>query len=585
MSAARFHFSPRPNRAADIQWRTWDATAFAAAREMDRPILLAISAVWCHWCHVMDETTYSDPQVTGLINEQFVPVRVDNDQRPDINARYNMGGWPTTVLLAPDGSILTGATYVPPQPMLRMLNEISSFYRENKDQIAQRVAETQARSSPPVPPVPEPLRTSMIARVAEEIADDYDESYGGFGTEQKFPQTDALEFLLLEHRISQGPALYEMVAKTMLGMSRGGMYDHVEGGFFRYSTTRDWSVPHFEKMAEDHAGLVRVLATLLLVSEHRDFAATLKSATAYITGVLYDAARGFFAGSQDADETYYALPLEERRIVAAPYIDRTAYANWNAALSGALLRAALVLEDDAVSTCATGVLDRLHERMLDRGGLLHPFLPLGGIPEVPGLLTDQAAYLRALLDAHERTGEPRFLERAKQLCEVLSERLEAPSGGYFDRAGSDGDLGNLGFKDRPLGDNAVVADSLLRLCALTGDDSYRTRAYQTLLVFAKSYGKARTFAAPFARALRRYLNPVSTVTVVGDPPATQEFRDVAARLPDPLLCVRTILPGDSAALRLLGFERSIAPAAYVCRGQTCSAPVGRASDLRAAFER
>jgi len=546
--------------------------------------LLAISAVWCHWCHVMDETTYSDPQVIESINEHFVPVRVDNDQRPDINARYNMGGWPTTVLLAPDGSILTGATYVPPQPMLRMLNDIRSFYGEHKDRIAQRVAEIRAQPSPAASALAEPLRASMIARVVEEIGEEYDETYGGFGTEPKFPQTEALELLLLEHRISGSPPLYEMVAKTLLGMSRGGMYDHVEGGFFRYSTTRDWSVPHFEKMAEDHAGLLRVLATLLLVSEHRDFAATLKSATAYITGVLYDAASGFFGGSQDADESYYALPLEERRAMVPPYIDRTAYANWNAGLSGALLRVALVLEEDEISTRAAGVLDRLHETMLDDGGLVHHFLAPGGLPEIRGLLTDQAAYLRALLDAHEVTGEGRFLERASRLCEALDQRLAAPDGGYFDRAGSGADLGNLTFKDRPLGDNALLADSLLRLWALTGKDPYRSRAHQTLLVFAKTYGKARTFAAPYARALRRYLNPVSTVTIVGEPQSTQEFREVAARLPDPLLCVRTISPGDSAALQPLGFERSIGPAAYVCRGQTCSAPVMRAGDLRAAFE-
>ena len=135
-----FHFSPRPNRAHEIRWRPWSPEAFEEARREDKPILLAISAVWCHWCHVMDETTYSDEQVIRLINERFVPVRVDNDQRPDVNARYNMGGWPTTAFLTPDGEVLSGATYVPPEQFRQALEQVSSYYREHRDDIAQKVA-------------------------------------------------------------------------------------------------------------------------------------------------------------------------------------------------------------------------------------------------------------------------------------------------------------------------------------------------------------------------------------------------------------------------------------------------------------
>src|SRR5579872_6084406 len=129
-------FSPRPNRAAEIGWMEWGPEAFRLARETDRPILLGISAVWCHWCHVMDETTYSDQRVIDLIRERYVPVRVDNDRRPDVNARYNMGGWPTTAFLAPDGALLTGTTYLPAEPMRRALDEIARFYAEKKDEIA-----------------------------------------------------------------------------------------------------------------------------------------------------------------------------------------------------------------------------------------------------------------------------------------------------------------------------------------------------------------------------------------------------------------------------------------------------------------
>src|SRR5579872_7495850 len=145
-------FSPRPNRAAEIGWMEWGPEAFRLARETDRPILLGISAVWCHWCHVMDETTYSDQRVIDLIRERYVPVRVDNDVRPDINARYNMGGWPTTAFLTPDGSIIAGATYMPPAQMLRALGEVVTFFHDrlaNGEEIpVERISHPQPTSAP-----------------------------------------------------------------------------------------------------------------------------------------------------------------------------------------------------------------------------------------------------------------------------------------------------------------------------------------------------------------------------------------------------------------------------------------------------
>ena len=131
-----FRFSPRPNRAAEIKWRPWGEPAFAEARRLGRPVLLSLSAVWCHWCHVMDETSYSDPRVIAAVNEHFVPIRVDNDRHPDVNRRYNMGGWPTTAFLAPSGDVLTGGTYLPPEQMLESLARVKAFFDANKAQIA-----------------------------------------------------------------------------------------------------------------------------------------------------------------------------------------------------------------------------------------------------------------------------------------------------------------------------------------------------------------------------------------------------------------------------------------------------------------
>jgi uncharacterized protein len=559
----------------------WSPEAFARAASEDKPILLSISAVWCHWCHVMDETSYSDPSVIESINQRFIPVRVDNDRRPDINARYNMGGWPTTAFLAPDGTTLTGATYLPPEQMRRALDEIARFYHEHKDEIGGRSAQLRERRSSYRPSPPDDLRASMLVRLVEELSQAFDDEFGGFGEAPKFPQPEVHEFLLAEWRLEGDQRIYEMVAKTMLAMTRGGMYDHVEGGFFRYSTTRDWSVPHFEKMAEDHAGLLRVLAQLVLVSPTDEFRATLTSTVGYTRSILRDPQTGFFAGSQDADEEYYALPLEERRKRKAPYVDRTSYTNWTCALAGAWCVAAAALDDDALLTSAMQTLEAVHERLIDDDGLAYHFVIPGGTPQVSGLLTDQVAYARALLDAHEISGEARFLSRARSLTDRVLERFEAGDGGFYDRLPASESLGSLQLADRPIVENGLFAEVLLRLEALTAEPRYEERAARVLTLYAGSYAAAGLFAAGYARALRRYLSPRVTVRLVGSPAATGDFREAALRLPTPFATVRTLAPDGAAQLDLPAEPH---PAAYLCAGATCGAATRDPAALRSAYD-
>lgn len=575
---SEFRFSPRPNRAAEIDWMPWGAPAFQRATSEDKPILLSISAVWCHWCHVMDETSYSDAEVIETINRRFVPVRVDNDRRPDINARYNMGGWPTTAFLAPDGTTLTGATYIPPQQMRRVLEEIARFYAERKDEISQRAAELRAHVVEP-PPSSEEITGAPIADLIDQLERSYDEEFGGFGEAPKFPQPEVLEFLLTQWRFSGEQRFYEMAAKTMLGMSRGGMYDHVEGGFFRYSTTRDWSVPHFEKMAEDHAGLLRVLSSLAFFAPAHEFRETLISAVGYVRRVLRDPQSGFYAGSQDADEEYYALPLDERRERKSPYVDRTSYTNWTCALAGAQALAARSLEDDTILGEAVATLDNVAQSLVADDGLLYHVLVPGGRPEVRGLLVDQVAYLRALLDVHEIAGEARFLDRARAACDALFDNLNADDGGFYDRVPGDEALGRLSLPDQPILENGILAESLLRLSSLTGDDRYRARAEAILRLYAPNSRAAGPFAASYVRALQRYLTPELTTRIVGDAAATDAFREAALRLPSPFVAIRTLSSNEAEALALPPDD-----AAYVCVTGACGAPVREPSALRAAYD-
>lgn len=575
-----FRFSPHPNRAGEIAWMPWGARAFERARSEDKPILLSISAVWCHWCHVMDETSYSDEGVIDAINRDFVPIRVDNDRRPDVNARYNMGGWPTTAFLAPDGTTLTGATYLPPQQMRRALDEIARFYADRKDEIVQRTAEIRAESAPLAAHSTANLDDAPIRALVDQLERSYDDEFGGFGEAPKFPQPEVHELLLAEWRVSGEQRLYEMAARTMLSMARGGTYDHVEGGFFRYSTTRDWSVPHFEKMAEDHAGLLRILSTLALFAPTGEFHATLVSAMGYVRRVLRDPTSGFFAGSQDADEAYYELPIEERHKREAPYVDRTSYTNWTCGLAGAQCLVARALDDDTLLGEALRTLDNVGERLVDNDGILYHVLPPGGGPEVRGLLVDHVAYTRALLDAYEISGETRFLLRATATADAVVANFAAPDGGFHDRLSSDETFGRLALPDRPIIDNGLFADALLRLAALTGQSPYRRHAQAVLQLYAQNSRAAGPFAAPYARALRRYLTPELSVRIVGDAAATNEFREAALRLPTPFVAIRTLSPGQATELGMTARE----PAAYVCVTGTCGAPVYEPSTLRDAYD-
>jgi uncharacterized protein YyaL (SSP411 family) len=565
----------------EVDWRPWGDEAFAEACRQGKPVLLSIGAVWCHWCHVMDRTSYGDRAVTETIAERYVPIRVDTDQRPDVNARYNMGGWPTTAILTPEGELLTGATYVPPEQMCAMLDEVADAYATRKDEIERALEERAERLRARSGSDDAPLEPSIVPTTLASLEAVYDDRFGGFGSEPKFPQTDVLEFLVLLDRRERDGRLDAMLAKTLLGMARGGMYDHVEGGFFRYSTTRDWAVPHFEKMSEDHAGLIRAYARawrLLGIAPLRD---TLLSALAYLRRTLRDPTTGFFAGSQDADEAYYALPLAERRARPAPYIDRIVYTNWNAGLASAFAVAGRALDDDTLVAEALATLDAIDAQLLDARGLCFHFRRPGEAPQVQNLLIDQVAYLRALLDAHEISGEPRLRERALALSRTVLEVFDDSHGAFVDHA-NDGGPGRLAMRDSALGENANLADSLLRLSAMTGDQQFAARAERTLRAFAARYAEARSFAASYAGSVARALWGGASVAIIGSPAETAPLREAALSLGDPLLSVVTFEANDPLAAER-GLTATGTPRAYPCRGRVCGTPIEDPAELGDAF--
>ncbi len=542
-----FHFSPRPNRAAEISWRDWGPEAFAAARAEDRPILLGISAVWCHWCHVMDETTYSDQGVIDLINRDYIPIRVDNDLRPDVNNRYNMGGWPTTAFLTPQGDILTGATYLPPDQMLGALQRVAGFYRTRKPEIVTQVLESRKKASTMVAASAGSLDPRLVDAVLAAVENAYDRTYGGFGGSPKFPQTEAIA-LLIEQAARRGePVLLEMARFTLSQMAGGGTYDHVEGGFFRYSTTQDWSVPHFEKMLEDHGGLISALA---LAGEGE----ILDSATAYLDRVLRDPATGLYAGSQDADERYYTLDAAGRAGLEPPYIDRRVYSNWNSMLAVAYLEADARLGRPALREAAAQLLDSLfRDSFATAGGILHA-------EGSGGQLGDQVWALLAAVRAFQAGLGARWLETAEQLAAHLEEAYaDHAFGGYFDRAAGEA-LGRLEDRLKPIGENSVAALALFELGTLAGGEhlEHGRRALESVAMLPARYG---LMAAGWARAYDRYLgDPVKVTTGSAD-------------------LVRSALLLKPYAV----IEPSTDQRAIVCLGTLCLAPVSDIEGLTRAL--
>jgi len=580
MSHTQFHFSPRPNRAHEIRWREWGEEAFQEAKAANKPVLLSLSAVWCHWCHVMDETSYSHEGVISYINEHFVPVRVDNDQRPDVNARYNMGGWPTTAFLTPDGEVLAGATYVPPDQMLEILPKVNLYFRDNQPELAQKVLELRIRRAEVMGQAARSeLTPGVFDQVLRSVVMNYDPVYGGFGDAPKFPHTDALDLLLYAHRRDGDPDTLHIARKTIEMMSRGEVFDQEWGGFFRYATRRDWSEPHYEKMLEDNSNLLRALLALYRATGTEEYARTADRVIEYMDWKLRDPGHGYFYGSQDADEDFYRLSKEERQKQPEPYIDRTCYTSWNAMAVSAYLEASWTLGRPDLREAALRALHFIRERMRAPGGVLFRFLAPGADPQVPGLLADQAYTARALLDAAEVTGDNGYLDDAAEIARFLINRFAHRDAGgriagFFDVWDQAPEVGRLRDRQKSLADNAACAEVLIRLHHLTRDESYVADARGTLEAFASAAPQMGHFAASYARAVDMLLNPPAVVNIVGGPEEAGPLHAAALFLDAPARIVQTLDPArDAGRLAALYLPPQPAPAAYVCVGSACSAPV------------
>jgi len=336
-----------------IDWHEWGDGAFAHAKSEDKPILLDIGAVWCHWCHVIDRESYENVEIAKIINEHFVPVKVDRDERPDVDSRYQsaisaisgQGGWPLTGFLLPDGKPFFGGTYFPPEDQMgrpwfrRVLLAVAESYRNKRAELeraANSLSEAVAKAEAFTGARAE-FDLGVVDAQIQSITPLFDAKNGGFGRAPKFPHPSAMDLLLERYQQTvsrsatareEAKHLLAMVETTLEKMAHGGVYDHLAGGFHRYSVDERWLVPHFEKMSYDNSELLKSFLHTSQISEKHDwegsFLETAQGIALWVISVLSDQEKGGFYASQDADYSleddgdYFTWTLDEVRAVLTP---------------------------------------------------------------------------------------------------------------------------------------------------------------------------------------------------------------------------------------------------------------------------
>ncbi len=567
-AAAEFRFSPRPNRAHQISWRAWSREALQEARRSQRPVLLALSAVWCHWCHVMDETTYSDPAVIAFIQKNFIAVRVDADRRPDIDALYNQGGWPSTVILTPEGEVMAGATYLPPDEMLPWLMKHAAVGTREKDKPAED--EDSSGKAAPAQSIGDFPAETDIAEVAAMLLRQHDDHWGGFGEWQKFPNPDAVDFLLAEYRQTGKPEYRRIIAITLDRMERGDIQDHVEGGFFRYATRTDWSEPHYEKMLASNAGIIRNYAIASMLLGDSTYRKTMLKTVGYVMANLYDRRSGVFYGSQDADETYYRK--KNRKGLATPFVDKTVYADANGRMISALLAVYQATGDAQYLATARKAADHIITSLYTADDGVYHYL-LDSKREVPGLLPDNVLVGLALLDLYQATGDDGYLKTAEVIARRVAERFfDSSKGRFMLHAGSTiVSPSTAGMLQKAQTDitNYLAVILLSRVGRYGESERFQQIIRQALDSLRTSRIRFTPSGAYYGTALSWNVREVVEVTVIADGKRRKAYLAALQRVYIPQSVLRVYSPkADRERIRKAGYP--LKEAVYVCRKKKCS---------------
>ncbi|HVE62435.1 MAG TPA: thioredoxin domain-containing protein [Mycobacteriales bacterium] len=650
-----------------VDWWEWEPAAFDEARRRNVPVLLSVGYAACHWCHVMAHESFEDTATAEQMNEQFVCIKVDREERPDVDAVYmeatqamtGHGGWPMTVFMTADGEPFFTGTYFPPADrhgmpsFRRLMTSITEAWRERPDELTESAKDIVRRLADRGPAAPSaPLDAAMLDAAAASLRASYDDVHGGFGGAPKFPPSMCLEFLLRHHSRTGDETSLAMVERTCERMARGGMYDQLGGGFARYSVDGQWVVPHFEKMLYDNALLCRVYLHLwratgselakrialetadFLVRDLRTpeggFSSALDADSEGVEGKFYawtpeqlievlgeddgawvadfyavGASGSFEHGTsvlqrlgetddRDRLESVRARLWAAREQRVHPALDDKVVAAWNGLAIAALAETGFLLDRPDLVAAAETAADLLRDLHWD--GATSRLLrtsrqgrPSGHV----GVLEDYGDVAEGLLALYAVTGDPRRVDGAAALLDVVLERFSDGAGGFFDTAD---DAETLVRRPQDPTDNATpsgssaAAAALLSYAALSGSTRHRAAAEGALAGSASLLSHHARFVGWAAAAGEALLAGPAEVAIVG--PATPA-RDalqraaLASMSPGVVVAVETPAVAGHPPVALLADRPMVdgRPTAYVCRHFTCAAPVTDPAELAAQLRR
>jgi uncharacterized protein YyaL (SSP411 family) len=610
-----------------VDWYPWGDEALSRARDEDKPILLSIGYSACHWCHVMEHESFENEETARLMNERFVNVKVDREERPDLDSVYmdavvalsGHGGWPMTVFLTPEGEPFLGGTYFPPEPrhglpaFRQVLVAVSDAYRERREDVAHQartLTEAIARAAA-VAPSREPITSGVLAEAARGLRSGFDPVWGGWGTAPKFPPASTLEFLL---RRGDEESL-AMVAATLDGMAAGGMYDLVGGGFHRYSVDAEWLVPHFEKMLYDNALLAATYLHAWVVTGNERYRRVAEQTLDYVLRELrlpegglasaqdadtegvegltftwieeegapaellrpFEHGRSILRGELDEDTRRRLFDLREQR--PKPLRDDKAIASWNGLALAALAEAGRRLERPDLLEASVALAEFVLGPLSDERGRLWRSFRDGQVRNA-GYLDDYANVAHGLLELHVATGDARWLTEAHRLaCLAVDLFADDDHGGFFlsPRDGERLVARKKDFEDHPLpSGNSMLAYVLLRLGRIYGDDELERRAVGVLRLVHDALARAPSAFGHALCALDLHLSPPRELAIVGPPDSPVARAALSPFEPNTVVAV-----GPAEGVPLLEGKGYVddRPAVYVCQSFTCRAPITEPDEL------
>jgi uncharacterized protein len=601
-----------------VDWQPWGEEALERARLEAKPLLVSIGYSACHWCHVMERESFEDEATAAVMNELFVNVKVDREERPDVDAVYmdavvaltSQGGWPLTVFVTPDGEPFYGGTYFPPEPrhglpaFRQVLRAVADAYRERPEDVA---AQAEAlvgalRRSAEAEPSGEPLTGELLAEAESGLLSQLDPRWGGFGHAPKFPPASALEFLLRRGSL-------DAVHLTLDRMAAGGMYDRVGGGFHRYSVDGKWLVPHFEKMLYDNALLVPAYLHGWLLTGVGRFRDVAEETLDYMLRELRLPSGGF-ASAQDADTdgveglTYtwtaeegappdLLEPFERGRSILRGELDEETRARLHAIREQ---RPQPALDDKVIASWNGLALAVLAEgaRRLERPDLLAAAVELGelltadplwrtlrdGHAKYPAFLDDHANVAHGLYELHVATGDLRWLHESRRVALAAVESFGDPERGGFFLTPADGErlvARQKAFDDNPTpSGSSMLAFVLLRLARIWGDDELERQAVGALRLVRDLLPRAPAAFGWALCALDLHLSPPRELAIVGGPDSDVARAALSGYDPNAVVAFG---PADDVPLLEGKTLVEGKPAVYVCERFACRAPVTSAAEL------